>query len=85
MKLPMFSIRDNVANHFHPPFVAPNAAVAERFFQEQLDDVSTIYGRHPNDYTLWESGTFDDELGLCESFMTCRPVKSDYGLRAVNG
>ncbi|WNK13622.1 MAG: nonstructural protein [Microvirus sp.] len=68
MKVPAFSIRDAVAQVFHAPFCAPNAAVAARHFEDEQGSADSVYGKHPYDYALFETGTFDNETGLTEPY-----------------
>ena len=60
MKLIIFSVYDQKAEAYLPPFFIPNAAMAQRTFSEAVNSPSHQFGKHPADYTLIELGTFDD-------------------------
>ena len=68
MKISMFSIYDSKAKSYLPPFHMPNDAMALRVFQDCVSDPSHAFGKHPEDYTLFHLGHFDDETGIifCE-------------------
>lgn len=48
-------------------FLAPIAAVtrgeAERIYAEIVQGAETIIGKHPNDFPLYEIGTYDERTG----------------------
>lgn len=59
----IFSIFDDKAKAFLPPFVLPNEAMAVRVFSDMCNSDSHQFGVHPSDYTLFDLGEFDDCLG----------------------
>ena len=64
----MFSIYDSKAKSYLPPFHMPNDDMALRVFQDCVSDPNHAFGKHPEDYTLFHLGSFDDETGIifCE-------------------
>jgi len=44
-----------------PPFILPRTEMAERTFGDCINSDSHQFGEHPDDYTLFDLGTFDDE------------------------
>lgn len=62
--LKIFSVYDQKARAFLPPFFLPERAMAERVFTDCVNSDDHQFGRHPEDYTLIEIGTFDDKDGL---------------------
>ena len=60
MNLKMFSIYDTKTGMFHTPFFAPHTGVAIRMMSDLGQDLSTVIGRHPHDFALYELGIFDD-------------------------
>lgn len=91
MTSPMFSIYDAVSETHSAPFPAPNAAVAARYFQDECENNQSLYFKHPDDYSLFEIGTFCNETAalvklpaprrICGAAQV-KPLKS---LEAVNG
>lgn len=61
MKLKMFSIRDCKAELYNPPSYFHNEGQATRQFSDAINNPETPYGQHPEDYTLFRIGTYDDE------------------------
>lgn len=64
----MFSTFDRASESFSPPFAAPHAGVAIRGFSDAIGNVqrNTDISNHPDDYDLFEIGTFDNETGRLE-------------------
>lgn len=60
MILKIFSVYDNKAAAFLPPFFMSNTAVAQRAFSDAVSDPSHAFAKNPTDYNLFEVGSFDD-------------------------
>lgn len=60
----IFSIYDEATATFMLPFYSPQTASAVRLVVVQLKDTNSMLSQHPIDYTLYEMGTFDDQLGI---------------------
>lgn len=56
-----FSVHDVKAGAYLPPFVLPRAAQASRIFMDCVNSKDHQFGNHPEDYTLFELGSWDDE------------------------
>jgi hypothetical protein len=63
MKLLAFTIFDNKALQYHPPFFVSTDGVAVRNLQQLVEDGNTTIGRHPTDYVLYCCGSYDDQNG----------------------
>lgn len=63
MKTMCFSVFDAKAAVFGTPFFMPREAAAIRAFGDLSNDKKTTVGQHPEDFTLYHLGDFDDELG----------------------
>lgn len=72
MKLNAYSLFDNKALQYHPPFYTSTDAAAVRMVRDLVDDLATNVGRHPKDYTLYFVGEYDDSNGL---FMAQQPLR----------
>ena len=59
-----YSVFDNKAISYKPPFTAVNDAVAQRLFTEACFDTETQVSRHPNDYALYRLGSYDPISGI---------------------
>lgn len=70
MLLRAFTIFDTKTETFSQPFFAVNRGAAIRMFQDTVNDPSTMFNRHPEDYHLFEIGEFDDATA---SFQTEHP------------
>lgn len=64
MKIKLFSVFDQKALAFMPPFFAVRTEQAMRSFTECANDAQHAFSRSPQDYTLYELGVFDDETAL---------------------
>jgi len=62
--LPVFSIYDSKAKFFGQPHLQQNADVALRAFSNAVNTPGNPIYEHPEDYSLIEIGTFDDETGV---------------------
>lgn len=63
MILKIFAIRDNKAEAFNTPFFTPTKGLAIRSFQEAVNDKNTPFSKYPDDFTMFELGSFDDNTG----------------------
>lgn len=63
MKIEVFSIYDNKAKCFSRPFYSATVAVALRDFSTACKDSQSQLSKHPEDFTLFHVGHFDDEVG----------------------
>lgn len=70
MKLIVFSIRDNKASAFGTPFFQQTRGVALRSFLDLARDSKSTIAQHPDDYSLFEVGSFDLESGKLSSHDT---------------
>lgn len=66
MRLRIFAIFDSKARAFQVPWALPEVGQAVRMFSNAANDGSTGIGANPEDYTLFEIGSFDDEFGTVE-------------------
>lgn len=64
MIIKMFTIYDEKAHAYLPPFFLPQSDVAMRTFADCVNSDSHQFGAHPHDYTLFELGTWDDESAV---------------------
>jgi hypothetical protein len=63
MNFNIFSIYDQKAKAYLPPFILPNEAMAVRTFSDCVNSKEHQFGAHPEDYTLFNIGDFDDSQG----------------------
>lgn len=63
MILNLFSVQDMKAGAFHPPFVADNRDVAMRLLGDFVARDGHPYNLHPEDYTCYWIGSFDQSAG----------------------
>ena len=63
MKHKIFSIYDEKAQAYLPPFFLPTVGMAKRAFADCCNSDSHQFGKHPADFTLFELGEFDDAHG----------------------
>ncbi|WNK13393.1 MAG: nonstructural protein [Microvirus sp.] len=63
MLLKAYCVHDAKALQYHAPFFTSTDGSALRSFADLANDTATTVGRHPNDYSLWCCGTYDDNTG----------------------
>lgn len=68
MKLNFYSIYDVATGAYMRPFLMPADAAAERAFKGLALDAEHDIGKHPEDYTLFKVGIFDDNTGQIIAF-----------------
>ena len=59
----VFAVRDSKAEAYALPFFLPRMEVALRSFRDAMKDPKHEMSRHPEDYSLWCLGEFDDNTG----------------------
>ena len=62
----VYSIYDSASGIYMRPFVAATDQMASRSFTDIANDANHEIGRHPEDYTLFRLGLFDDNTGTIE-------------------
>lgn len=59
----MYSVYDSKGDSYTPPFYDHAEGRALRTFADCCNDPEHQFGKHPEDYTLFDMGQFDDTLG----------------------
>ena len=59
----VFSIYDQAADAYLPPFVLPRVEMAKRTFEQCINSKDHQFNLAPQDYTLFLLGNWDDETG----------------------
>lgn len=80
MKHNMYAIYDTAAGMYLRPFTAIADGQAQRGFSDIIMDKDHEFGKHPEDYTLFKVGIFDDNNGEITPFV---PEKIITGLAVV--
>ncbi len=63
VKLNIYSIYDTAAGLYSRPFFDQADASSMRAFQDLVMDAEHPVGKHPEDYSLFRIGLFDDNTG----------------------
>jgi len=68
MKQVIISVKDTAAQAFGRPIFVPAIPVALRGFRDEVNrtDSKDDLARHPDDFELYEIGSFDDATGIIE-------------------
>lgn len=72
----IFSIYDEKAKAYLPPFTLPASAMAVRTFTDCINSRDHAFSRHPGDYTLYELGVYDDNTAE----ITPHAVRLNHGI-----
>lgn len=70
------SVKDTAAQAFGRPVFVPAIPVAVRSFRDEVNrkDSTEDLARHPDDFELYELGTFDDSTGIVQVLESPRMV-----------
>lgn len=63
MEQKVFSVYDEKAEAFLPPFFLPTIGIAARAMTDCVNDPGHQFAKHPSDYTLFLLAEFDDSTG----------------------
>lgn len=63
MQMQAYAVYDRKAESYAQPFFAPNHAVAIRNFEGAVRSGNSQLSTHPEDFSLWHLGEYDDEQG----------------------
>jgi len=74
----IFTIRDNKAEFFHPPFFQRTYGEAERNFRQLAHDGKSTISQNPEDFDLYHVGEYDDQTGKID------PIPPKHIIKAVN-
>lgn len=66
MKLQIFAVHDSKLHGFMLPFFQQNVQMAARAFATGANDPGSTLCQHPEDFTLFHLGSFDDVSGQFE-------------------
>ncbi len=67
MKYHIFAIYDAKALAYLPPFVLPEIGMALRVFSDMVNSPEHQFGKHPEDYNLYEIGMYHDHNAQIET------------------
>lgn len=73
MKMVVVAVFDAAAQAFTVPQFVGHRGIALRSFRDACNVKESAFGKHPEDYDLYEIGSYDDISGLLE----CYPGQSD--------
>lgn len=78
--LKIFSVYDSKAEAYLPPFFMQYRGQAVRAYGDTADDPSHQFGKHPQDYTLFELGEWDDSNGSFNIYLAphCLGVATEF-------
>ncbi|WNK12408.1 MAG: nonstructural protein [Microvirus sp.] len=74
MLLNAYTVYDNKALNYSPPFFVNTDGAAVRMFADIANDMGTNVGRHPADFSLFCIGSFSDSDGSLERTLPIRHV-----------
>ncbi len=67
MNVLLFTVYDEKAQVFTTPFFVATVGIATRAFSDAINSPDHQFGKHPQDYTLFKLGTFDDNTAELKS------------------
>lgn len=70
MILQIFSIYDSKAESFNPPVYLSSTGLAIRSFSDSIQQPESHFAQHPEDYTLFHIGSWDDQTSKFDLLST---------------
>ncbi|WNK14438.1 MAG: nonstructural protein [Microvirus sp.] len=59
----IYAVHDHQVDAYSQPFYSPTDGSALRAFADHVNDPSSPANKHPEDYSLHQLGTWDDNAG----------------------
>ena len=59
----IYAVYDSKAEAYMQPFFNDTHGLAIRVFEKHVNDPATIFSQHPEDFTIFYIGTFDETNG----------------------
>jgi len=81
MKHEIFTIYDSKAQAYLTPFFLHKDGMAMRVFADCVNDKNHQFGKHPEDYTLFRIGSWDDDKA---KFLTNNPIAIGNGVEFID-
>lgn len=78
----IFGIFDIKAEVYLNPFFETTTGQATRAFSDAINQPDSPFGRHPNDFSLRELGTFENESGVLVSHR--QPIHVAEAIQFIN-
>lgn len=76
VKLRVFAVRDAKVENFLKPFFAETTAAGLRVWNGAVANPESGFSAHPEDYMLFELGTYEPATGKLESLLQPHPLTS---------
>jgi len=64
MQLGMYTVFDTKAGAYLRPFFARTNAEAIRMFSDTVSDANSLIAKHPEDFSLFKVGEYDEVTGV---------------------
>lgn len=84
MKTNVYSVFDSKAAVYGTPFFMPNDNMAIRAFSDLVNGPENMISKHPEDFSLFVVGTFDDQLAKLEGRIAPLNLVTASSLKRVN-
>lgn len=81
-KLQMFAIYDKKAVAYNTPFYTHQKGQAIRSFQDAVNDPQCPFNKHPEDFSLFHVGEWNDTTGVVTPLPN--PVPVEEALNVIN-
>lgn len=85
MILNLYSVLDEKAQAFGSMFFKKNHGEAIRYFGDACTDSKTMLYQHPEDFSLYFHGKFNDETGYFEAVTPIQYISRATEFKDING
>ncbi|MCK6419239.1 MAG: hypothetical protein L6Q57_10020 [Alphaproteobacteria bacterium] len=79
----LYQLYDCKSETWTPPTVNPARGQALRSFADAVNDGQSILSKHPEDFTLFEIGTFDKQTGQISLYEVRESVANGLDVKLV--
>ncbi len=74
MRISIFSVLDRKAELFARPFFEATQGTAIRVFSDAVNEGDHAFSKHPEDYSLYHIGDFDESTGVIDPYVEPVPL-----------
>lgn len=70
----IFTVYDSKTEAYLPPFFTQTKGAAIRMFEDTCNDQEHQFYRHSEDFTLFQLGSYDDQIASFDLYETPSPI-----------
>ena len=83
-KLQVFTVRDTKAEAYMAPFFMQARGQAIRAFVDSVNGQNEQFSKHPEDYSLWHLGSYDENTAVFDLLPTAECLGKGIDFKSSN-